>query len=270
MSLQPTRGLIHRLAIALAALLLSACAGIAQNERIALPDSPAVGEFSRAKAGDVLPGGWRVWTMSRFKKSTGYRLVNDGGRTVVKAEASASASGLVHDVRVDPREYPILTWRWKVDGLIAGADNSKSHTEDSPARIVIAFEGDVSKLDFDDSIFFTRVRMLTGYAMPYATLMYIWENKAPKGTVIPSRHTSRVQMVVAESGSSGLGEWREESRNIYEDYKRAFGEEPPMIKSIGIMTDSDNTGEDVHAHYGDIAFLRAVKPQEPAAHGSLD
>ena len=262
MTLHSKHGFVPQLAIALAAMVLSGCAGMTQVERIALPDSPAIGEFSGAKPGDVLPGGWRVWTLSRFKKSTDYRLVKDGGRTVMKAEASASASGLVHDVRVDLREYPILKWRWKVDGLIAGADNSKSQTEDSPARIVIAFEGDVSKLDFDDSIFFTRVRMLTGYAMPYATLMYIWENKAPKGTVIPSRHTSRVQMVVAESGSDNLGTWREESRNLYEDFKRAFGEEPPMIKSIGIMTDSDNTGEDVHAHYGDITFERAAHTQD--------
>jgi len=268
--MQSKRGSIHGMIVALVASVLSGCASVNQVERIVLPDSPAVSEFSGAKPGDVLPGGWRVWTMSRFKKSTDYRLVKDSGRTVIKAEASGSASGLVHDVRIDPREFPILKWRWKVDGLIAGADNTQSRTEDSPARIVIAFEGDVSKLDFDDSIFFTRVRMLTGYSMPYATLMYIWENKAPKGTVIPSRHTSRVQMVVAESGNDALGTWREESRNFYEDFKRAFGEEPPMIKSIGIMTDSDNTGEDVHAHYGDISFLRADGTQDHPLPGPLD
>ena len=86
--------------------------------------------------------------------------------------------------------------------------------------------------------------------------MYIWENRAPVGTVIENVHTSRIRMIVADSGAANLRVWREQRRNVYEDYKRAFGEEPPRVRSIGIMTDSDNTGGDVEAYYGDIAFLR--------------
>jgi hypothetical protein len=47
-----------------------------------------------------------------------------------------------------------------------------------------------------------------------------------------------------------------EERNVYEDYKRAFGEEPPMISGIAIMTDTDNTGESAEAYYGNIVFLK--------------
>jgi len=104
------------------------------------------------------------------------------------------------------------------------------------------------------------MKALTGYEMPCATLMYIWENRAPVGNVIANQHTSRVKMIVAESGNDRLGEWREEVRNVYEDYKHAFGEEPSMTRSVGIMTDTDNTGEKVHAYYGDISFQRAARP----------
>jgi len=45
-----------------------------------------------------------------------------------------------------------------------------------------------------------------------------------------------------------------------EDYKRAFREEPLLTRSIGIMTDTDNTGEKVLAYYGDISFERAALP----------
>jgi hypothetical protein len=38
--------------------------------------------------------------------------------------------------------------------------------------------------------------MLSGRDMPYSLLMYIWENRAPVRTVIPSTHTAR-QMIVA-------------------------------------------------------------------------
>lgn len=251
---------IHAAIAVLGAVLLAGCSAVnrtdGSDDRIALPDVPRLYAFSRARPGDELPGGWRVWTMSRFKKPTDYVLVADAGRTVVRARANASASGLVHDAHVDPREFPILRWRWKVEQLIPGADNTRGETEDAPVRVIVAFEGDRSKLDFDDRIFFTQVRMLTGQEMPYATLMYIWENRAPVGTVIPSRHTSRVRMVVADSGRDRLGKWQQESRNILEDYRRAFGEEAPRIKSIAIMTDTDNTGTQAQAWYGDIAFER--------------
>jgi hypothetical protein len=61
-------------------------------------------------------------------------------------------------------------------------------------------------------------------------------------------------MVVAESGRDRLGRWQHVTRNVYEDYKRAFAEEPGAITAVAIMTDTDNTGENVHAYYGDIAF----------------
>jgi hypothetical protein len=45
---------------------------------------------------------------------------------------------------------------------------------------------------------------------------------------------------------------------------RAFGERPGRITAIGIMTDTDNTGENVHAYYGDIVFRQAIlRPQPP-------
>jgi hypothetical protein len=144
-----------------------------------------------------------------------------------------------------------------VPALIAGADNTRRSTEDSPVRIVIAFDGDRSKLPLDERLFAEQFRMFTKQEFPYALLMYIWENRAPIGSVIENLHTSRIRMIVADSGEANLGVWREETRNVYEDYRRAFGEDPPRIRSIGIMTDSDNTGEDAQAFYGDISFLRA-------------
>jgi hypothetical protein len=33
------------------------------------------------------------------------------------------------------------------------------------------------------------------------------------------------------------------------------------VSAIGIMTDTDNTGENVHAYYGDIVFRRVAQPR---------
>jgi hypothetical protein len=242
---------------ALAAVaIIGGCASV--PEAVTLP---YVASFSEAAPGGELPRDWQPWTLSKFKKSTQYQLVSQDGRTVVRASAQSSASGLVHPIEVNPKTYPLLSWRWKVNELIPGADNTQKHAEDSPVRVVVSFEGDLDTLPLGDRLFFDNMRLLTGQQLPYATLMYIWENRAPRGSVIPNLHTSRVKMVVAESGRDKVGSWQEVTRNVYEDYRRAFGEEPGRITAIGIMTDTDNTGENAHAYYGDIVFRRVAPPR---------
>ena len=88
-----------------------------------------------------------------------------------------------------------------------GANNARRNAEDAPVRLVLSFEGDTQDLALEDRIFFDRIRAVTGYQMPYATLMYIWENQARRGTIIPNPHTSRIQMIVAESGPALTGTW---------------------------------------------------------------
>ena len=246
--------------LAVAALLaVGACATTAEPPvEIALP---YVKLFSENEPGDALPAGWRKWTLSRFKKSTEYKLVDTDGRTAVSAQADASASGLVHALDLDPQQYPLLSWQWKVDDLIKTADNTTKHLEDSPVRVVVSFAGDMDTLALDDRMFFDNVRLLTRQQLPYATLMYIWENRAPRDTVLPNLHTSRIKMIIAESGREKVGAWQDMTRNVYEDYKRAFGEEPGRITAIAVMSDTDNTGENAHAWYGDIVFRRVAPPR---------
>ena len=237
---------------------LPGCATLADGPtEIALP---YVKIFSKNKPAEdgKLPDGWRRWTLSKFKTPTRYALVDYEGRTVVKAQADASASGLVHKLDIDPREFPVLSWQWKATALIKTADNRTKHLEDSPVRVVVTFAGDNDSLPLDDRIFSDNIRLLTGQKMPYATLMYIWENKAPLNAVLPNLHTTRIKMVVAESGDAKVGSWQDLQRNVREDFVRAFGEEPGQITSVAVMTDTDNTGESTLAFYGDIMFRRTA------------
>lgn len=82
----------------------------------------------------------------------------------------------------------------------------------------------------------------------------------PVGTLVDNAFTDFAKMIVVESGSTKVGAWVEEERNVYEDYRLAFGEDPPAINGIAIMTDTDNTQERAVAYYGDIVFLQAAKP----------
>ncbi len=250
------------------AMLLAFIAGCALAPTDAEPDVvalPYVRSFSGHPEGDTLPPGWQPWILSRFKRLTEYRLVSERGRTVVRARARNSASGLVHPLRLDPGAWPLLQWQWKVNELIARADNTQKHLEDSPVRLVVSFDGDTSRIPLHDRLIFNSIRVLTDQQLPYATLIYIWENRAPRETVIPNLHTSRVKMIVAESGRDKLGAWQQVTRNVVEDYRRAFGEAPGKITAVGIMTDTDNTGDNAHAWYGDIAFRKAPPPRATAA-----
>jgi hypothetical protein len=232
----------------------------------ALPQAAAtidVAKFSIARPGGPLPNGWEPWILSKRKNLTNYSLVDDGGTVVVKAVSRDSASGLIRRIRIDPKQYPIIQWRWKAASLIATADNSKRTKEDSPVRIYIGFEGDVSKLDLHDRLFFKVIKLASGQELPYATLNYIWENSDPRGTVMSNPNTDRIKMIVVESGPARLNRWVGYERNVVEDYQRAFGTEPPMIVGVFLMTDTDNTGESATGYYGDIVFRQAGTPKQP-------
>jgi hypothetical protein len=217
--------------------------------------APLVAPFSGAKPGAALPSGWEVLSLGSTKTPTVYKFVDDGGQIVVSAHAEAAAGGLNQPVKIDVKTVPIIQFRWKVAKLIEGADNRVASKEDSPVRIVLGFEGDKAKLTLGEKTKSLLAKSATGKDLPYAQLIYVWANKYPVGTVIANPHTKRVQMVVAASGDDGVGKWMTLTRNVVDDFKRAFGEEPGLMTDVGIMTDTDNTGATVDAWYGDIRFL---------------
>ena len=189
------------------------------------------------------PEGWQAFKINDKKKLTAYSLVEEDGRPVLHARAEGSASGVYKPTTFSLAERPTMSWSWKINRLIPGADNRKGGSEDSPARIVIVFEGDKEKLPKSDRAVLNVAHKLSGQELPYATLMYIWSNDVPVGTVIPNPHTRRIQMVVASSGAAGVGVWQKLSRNVAADFRRAFKEEPGRLLAYGVMSDTDNTGE---------------------------
>jgi len=222
-------------------------------------DSPPVievGKFSVATEGDVLPDGWKPLTFKKVKRHTTYTLVKDGDSVVVKAVSEASASGLTREVKINPKEYPLVQWRWKVANALKKGDVTTKEGDDYPARLYITFEYDPGKVGFLEKAKYETARLLYGQYPPMGAINYIWESKAPKDTMVPNPYTEQVKMIVIESGVERLNQWVSEERNLYEDYKKAFGREPSMISGVAIMTDTDNTGESATAYYGDILFKK--------------
>jgi hypothetical protein len=218
------------------------------------------GRFSQLAPGNVPPPQWSPLTFRNIEALTRYSLVKDGGTTVLKAESNKSASGLIRrfdDRSVDLKETPILKWRWKVANLIRGADIASKEGDDYPARVYVTFRYDPERVSTALRMQYGMARALHGEYPPHAGINYVWDGKAAAGTMRPNAYTARAMMFVVESGAKRVGEWVEVERNVYEDYKRAFKEEPPPVSGIAVMTDTDQTGESATAWYGDIELRMA-------------
>lgn len=215
-----------------------------------------IGAFSSASEGAAAPPGWTPLTFKKIPTRTEYSVVMDDGVTVVRAESRAGASGLTRRVSVDLREYPVIQWRWKVSNVIAKGDVHSKAGDDYAARLYITFAYDPDKVSFSRKLKYTAGRLLFG-EVPIGAITYIWERAAPEGTIVDNAYTDVVKMIVVESGERHVGRWMTEERNLYEDYRKAFGEDPPLVNGVAIMTDTDNTGETATAYYGDIVFKMA-------------
>ena len=210
--------------------------------------------FSAGRAGEAPPGAWDRFIVSPFATKSEYALVESGPGVVLEGRADGSASGFYRRIRIDPTRHPVIEWRWRVLQQPAHTDPRIPSRDDSPARVIVAFHGDVARLDIGERFTLALYKALTGEKMPYAIIMYSWASDAPVGTVTPSIQTGKIQTIVVESGGGRIGEWREFRRNVLEDYRLAFGEEPWDIVAVGVMTDASNTHEKARAQYGDISF----------------
>ena len=236
----------QRFAIVYAALLASVVASPHDGARAADGCTPLRLDFDDASLA------WAHLPLSKFKRDTRYSLSEHDGRKVIHAEADRSASLYATRFKVPVAAPGALSWRWKTDALVAGADNRDKRREDAPLRVIVAFDGDKTTLPEAEQRLMKRARMMAGREPPYATLIYVWSEQVPLDTVIPSAHTGRVMMIVAASGKEGLGAWQTVRRDLAEDYRRAFGAAPGAVIGVGVMTDTDNTDSQASGDYADM------------------
>ncbi len=220
------------------------------------PDFIVVGQFSAASPGDMLPSGWKPLTFEKINQHTKYSLVNDSGRVVVKAASVQSASGIAKEIKIDPKIYPIIEWEWKIGNILNKGNVHSKDGDDYAARIYVTFAYDRDRVGLLDQAKYEALRIVLGEYPPLGAITYIWGNRAPEETMVPNTYSDEVVMVVVRSGSKNLNTWLKERRNIYQDYQKAFGIDPPLISGVAIMTDTDNTRESATALFGDIIFRK--------------
>ena len=245
---------IIRAAPALTLIGLAGCAALGPETdagRIHL----AVPPFSGATAGGRPPEGWRPYILRPDRAKTVYSMALRDGRMRLHAVADSASSGLSCAVDIDPLRTPWLRWEWRVDTVHEEATVADDVLEDTPARLVVAFAGDMAKLSLRDRIFFEQVELFTRNELPFATLTYVWDGQLPVGKVVSYARSGRIRYDVVESGDARAGRWLRYERNVLDDYRRVFGEAPEgHVTSVGVLTDSDDLKNHAEAWYGDIGL----------------
>jgi|SRR5215468_1038361 len=224
---------------AVAALLAAAVlvAGVLAVGALAEPSAFVVENWSKAQVGaHGIPSGWQghKWGNPKYD----FTVVADGTGKALELKSDNDSSSISKEVKVDVKQYPVLQWRWKVVTLPPRGDARKAETDDEAAQLYVTFPR-----------FPTAVRS--------RIIGYIWDSTAPAGSSFASAKVGTVTFVVVRSGSADLGKWVTESRNVSEDYKRIYGEEPgETVGAVTLSINSQNTASRAAAFFGEILFRR--------------
>lgn len=238
------------------ALVLATSPGLTP---MALADGASLPAFSTLTSLDQ-DSGWEPLEFPKIDQHSRYQLVTEAGTQVVRAQTDGGASGLIARLDLQPTDSLILRWRWKVSNVFAQGNAREKSGDDYPARIYVAFEFQPEQAGFFERAKRKAVEVVFGEALPGNALNYIWANTLPEGETVPNPYTDTTMMVAVNSGAGQAGQWVTVERDIVADYQRAFGESPPPLVGIAIMSDSDNTGESATAWYGDISLSASQSP----------
>jgi Protein of unknown function (DUF3047) len=180
------------------------------------------------------PARWHV-RGDRHQAEQIYQVRVEADNHFLHAQAASQAIqvGIVQEL--SSQAFPRLRWRWRVHQLPPGGDERRTATHDSAAAVYVVF----------DNRTLPRV------------LKYVWSTTLPHGTQLTNPQYWRAKIIVVEHGTAGLGQWRQETVNVYADYKALFGEEPGAVQGIGVMSSSSHTRSVVSADYGDFMLLGA-------------
>lgn len=249
-------GILRRAVLLGVALLLAACAAM-RGDEMDHEAAVATSAWASASLRSVDSSGWHHQAFPG-KRRTDYRPSRKDGRDAIMVHAQSSASMLRQTVRIEPGELGRLRFSWLVPELIAQSDFARRDADDAPVRLVLAFEGDRRRFSTKDAALSDLSEALTGEPLPYATLMYVWSNRYPSGSVVHNLRTSRIRKIVLESGAGRLGRWLDYERDLRADFLQVFGEPPGTLVAIGIMTDTDNTRSQAQAWYGALQHLPRI------------
>jgi len=141
------------------------------------------------------PQGWGAQRSTVTAHET-YMIHEEDGIAFLKAK-NASQRVYTKQMTWDPRQHPVLVWRWRLQAVPEG--------EEFIAAIYPSLDTDMMFIPVNTK--------------------YVWSATLPVGSIKEGGMFSSTEIVV-RSGGAPLGEWVEERVNVYEDFLKIHNHEP--------------------------------------------
>lgn len=228
----------------------------------ALQGAPALGADMAlvpltAATGEVPPSPWRVVGVPGGKIAlTQFSLATVEGQRVLRVQAPGSYGNLVHDLPgIALGEGTRISWRWRLDEPLATADLRARQGDDSALKVCVLFDMPLERLGLVERNLLRLARAASAEKLPSATLCYVWDTQLPTETVLPNAYTARVRMLVVSGPQQALRTWTQHSRNVAQDFRRAFGAQAdplPPVMAVLVGGDSDNTAGNSLGYVSDL------------------
>lgn len=160
------------------------------------------------------------WETHSFVGESTYQWQPDEQCLMMRSDSTASA-------RIWEQNYPLtpdtrLSWRWQEQEGISEVDQRSKEGDDFSARIYVVVK---------HPVLFWRSRVLS----------YVHAEEEPVDAFWPNPFTDQFQMWVVSNGDGN--QWHDIERTIQDDWYQAFGDRPERFHAIGLMVDSDNSGQ---------------------------
>ena len=215
----------------ISAIVLAASLTGAQTGNIVVED------WSKQPSGKRgIPNGWQGqnWGSPKYD----FTVTADDSTPAIHLKSDNDSSTISREIKVDVKQYPILQWKWKVVVLPKAGDARRKETDDEAAQLYVTFPR------FPSAV---RSRIIG----------YIWDSNAPVGSIFPSQKVSTITYLVVRSGDADLGKWLTETRNVLNDFKRIYGEDPgESVGAVAISINSQNTNARSESFFGEILFRK--------------
>ena len=187
-----------------------------------------IADFSLGTDENGVPFGWQLKERSG---NADFTVIKERNIYALRLRSADTSFALQKRVNVNIRQYPLLSWKWKVTNLPEGGDFRNREADDQAAQIFVAFSN-------------------------RKILVYIWDTSSPQGLIgdawAPPFMT--IKAIVVRSGPTETGKWIDEVRNTQKDYKNLFGHEPPNVAAIRIQINSQHTNTYGESFFADLVF----------------
>jgi hypothetical protein len=184
-----------------------------------------------------IPPGWekQQWGSPKYE----FAIVDVDGRRALHLKSRDEGSTISKEIKgkVNLKEAPILEWSWKAVVLPHGGYSCKKELDDQAAQVFVAWRRTPEMV---------RSRIIG----------YVWDTTAAVGTVCQSEKTRTVRYVVVRSGPAEVGKWLTERRNVRDDFKKVWDDDPDNPDAVSISIDSNDTKSKAESYVGPIVFRK--------------